>query len=73
MYEELDRLIVDALRNSPLPLRQLNRDCNATVARIARETNRDAFRVFDGRLQLLKRRGLICFDKGIKKWRFVEQ
>ena len=73
MYSALDQLIVDALKNGPLPLRQLNRDCNATVARIARETNRDAFRVFDGRLQILKKRGLIYFDKEIKKWRFIEQ
>lgn len=57
MYEELDKLIVEAVakRNSPLYDKRINEE----ATRIAKCTGRDDFRVIDGRLQALRKAGKI--------------
>ena len=75
MYEELDYLILDAVRHNKSPLYdgKVNREAN----KIAAETERKAFRVIDGRLQALRRQKRIQWmtkaqaPGGIGGWRLV--
>lgn len=56
-YDELDRLIIDAVTKRKSPL---NEKCvNEEAARLAAGTGRDDFRVIDARLQTLRKRGKI--------------
>ena len=64
-YQTLDQLIVDAIRNgsgtfATIYTKRVYTECE----RIAKQTARDRFRVLDGRLQTLRRRGEIAFNKG---------
>lgn len=56
-YDELDRRIIDAIakRKSPLYDKRINEE----AARLAAGTGRDDFRVIDGRLQALRKKGKI--------------
>lgn len=58
-YEELDRLIIEAIekRSSPVWGRRVCEEAE----RIAKSTGRDAFRVIDGRIQALRRAGKIRY------------
>lgn len=60
MFEELDRLIVKAVSESnATPLYQA--DVVAEGERIAGITGKAGFRVIDGRIQALRRKGVIRF------------
>jgi len=53
MYEELDKLIIEAITRRESPL--YNKRINEEAARIANATGRDDFRVIDGRIQVLRK------------------
>jgi len=63
-YSKLDTLILARLKEiSTGYLKDIMRDdVRAECERIATCTNREAFRVIDGRLQALRKRGAITFD-----------
>lgn len=71
MYEKIDAMIVESIRF----LREANfsvlssGDVMDEAIRIANCTGRESFRVIDGRLQALKKRGLIRYVGG--GWRLV--
>jgi hypothetical protein len=75
MYDELDRLILDAVTRDTNPL--YDRAVSREAQRIAAETGREAFRVIDGRLQAMRRRGRIKWmtkahaPGGLGGWRVV--
>jgi hypothetical protein len=56
-YDNLDMLIVAAVEQRRSPLYE--RSVNAEAQRIARVTGREVFRIVDGRLQALRKRGAI--------------
>ena len=60
-YAKLDALIVQAIADGRHPL--YNGPCRSESERIAASTGRDEFRVIDGRLQILRRRGSLKFEK----------
>lgn len=72
MYERLDSLIVSIIKASREAnlARISSGDVWVEAKRIAAMTGRDDFRVIDGRLQALKKRGLIIYIGGA--WRFLE-
>lgn len=69
MYEKLDQAIIDNIKRFDRAKLDYCRSFNAQVDadRIAKETGRDSFRVVDGRLTALKKRGVIHYSEG--KWR----
>jgi hypothetical protein len=71
MYDKLDALIVGAIQDKQEA--KFNDiylgDVSDEARRIAQLTKRDAYRVVDGRLTALKRRGLIRFVGGA--WRIA--
>jgi hypothetical protein len=75
MYDELDRLILDAVTRDKNPLH--DPAVNREAQRIAAETGREAFRVIDGRLQAMRRKGRIKWmakahaPGGLGGWRVV--
>ena len=56
-YEKLDTAILEAVSRKKSPL--YDRDAVAEANRIGDATGREGFRVIDGRLQALRRAGLI--------------
>lgn len=56
-YEELDKRILQAIRNRKRPLYDFS--VNAEAGRIAIEMGRESFRVIDARMTALKDKGLI--------------
>ena len=56
-YDEMDRLILDAIEARSNPLYELK--CVQEAMRIAENTGRLACRVIDGRLQALRKAGKI--------------
>lgn len=72
MYEKLDALIIIAIRNGYSPLN--DRAVNKEADRIAQSTSRLTFRIIDGRLQSLRRKKLIQWQrKSPMGWRIVEE
>lgn len=67
-YTEIDLKIVEQIRNNKRRFFQIE---NVEIHDIAQQTNRAAFRVIDGRLQTLRKRGLIKFTKGYG-WEMAE-
>lgn len=64
-YTEIDLKIVEQIRNNKRRFFQIeNVEIHDIAQTIAQQTNRAAFRVIDGRLQTLRKRGLIKFTKG---------
>lgn len=67
-YTEIDRRIIDCIRNRqgahPLYDRHVNREAN----RLAMLTGRYSFRIIDGRLQALKKRGEISYSTITRAW-----
>jgi hypothetical protein len=61
MYDKLDLLIELAIRGGGSPL--YNCFCCEEAERIEDLTGRQAFRVIDGRMQSLRKRGIIKFSK----------
>lgn len=75
-YDEMDRLIIRAIRAGNGPL--YDRMCNGEADRIANASGRQSFRVLDGRLQALRRAGKIkCMKKSrgdsASGWNVVER
>ena len=71
-YATLDELIVRAVADGRHPL--YNGPCRSESERIAASAARDAFRVIDGRLQFLRRAGVLKYQPGIKgksSWKVV--
>lgn len=67
MYEEFDQQLVDAIGRGVNKFFRLECVFEKRAAEIAKLTyGRTGFRVIDGRLQSLKKRGLIRFKGG--KW-----
>lgn len=61
-YIKLDALIVDAVRSGAAQFAFIHAGhARDEAERIARETKRDAYRVIDGRLQALRRGGVLAF------------
>jgi hypothetical protein len=74
-YDILDKLIVAAVRNRKSPLYE--RNCVSESERIALATGRDDMRVIDGRIQYLRKSGVIIHIKkgewnGAAGWHVVE-
>ena len=71
-YDKLDELIVERLRtNGELRLFALvSFGVSAEAHRLAEITGREDFRIVDGRLQALRKKGVIAF--GPNGWRAVE-
>ena len=68
MYKKLDSLVLDKLRKGPLLfLFVFSQEVRAEASRIAELSGRECYRVVDGRLQALRKRGLIVFTHG-KGW-----
>lgn len=71
MYKKLDSLIVDAIKNKKESKfsELMEGDVLIEAKRIAESCGREEFRVLDGRLKALKKRGVIeCF---YRNWRIV--
>ena len=68
MYAELDRRIIDAIKNYGRCLSI--RSVRAEAQRISEATGRDTERIIDGRTQTLRKRGVIEYVLG--KWYVVE-
>lgn len=69
MYEKLDALIIAAISDGRSPLYASAVDEEAE--RIAEATGRESFRVLDGRIQHLRKKGRICW-KRCAGWLIVE-
>lgn len=72
MYEKLDAMIVESIRflcGANFSVLSSG-DVMDEAIRIANCTGREAFRVIDGRLQALKKRGLIRYVGG--EWRIAK-
>lgn len=69
-YQQIDELIVEAIRQRRNPL-YASSVCGE-ACRLAALTGREDFRVIDGRLQALKRTGKIKFIKGGIGWQVLE-
>lgn len=71
-YSEIDRSIIDCIRNRqgahPLYDRHVNREAD----RLAMLTGREAFRIIDGRLQALRKQGAIKYCSIVRAWIFTE-
>ena len=67
-YAEIDGFILHAIRNYGACL--YNRSVRKEAGRIADATGRDADRVIDGRVQALRKRGIIEYVHG--KWYIKE-
>lgn len=67
-YTEIDRRIIDCIRSGggihPLYDKRVNREAD----RLAMLTGRDSFRIIDGRLQALKKRGEISYSSIFRVW-----
>jgi hypothetical protein len=59
MYDKLDELIVQAIEKRKNPLHE-SRVCGEAT-RLARATSRESFRIIDGRMQALRKRGVIVW------------
>ena len=68
MYAELDRRIIDAIKNYGRCLH--TRSVRVEAQRISEATGRDTERIIDGRTQALRKRGVIEYVLG--KWYVVE-
>ena len=66
MYAKLDQDIVTTLRASTTHIKfaDLAASLRDELSRIAKENNREEFRVLDGRMQALRRKGVITFSDG---------
>jgi len=68
-YEKLDALIVVRLKIRPATFAELlSGESRIECERIVGQTGGDAFRVLDRRLQALRKRGVIFFDRAVG-WR----
>ena len=71
-YDKLDSLIVEAIKEGRNSLRNINsRSVFDEALRIYSITKRNTDRIVDGRLQALRRRGLIVYVTGWG-WRVKE-
>jgi hypothetical protein len=71
MYEKLDALIISAISDGGSPLN--DGAVNEEADRIAQSTSRLTFRVIDGRLQYLRRKNRIQWQrKRPMGWRIIE-
>ena len=64
-YDDLDAAILrnlDRFGHATLMFVS-GRDARAEADRLAKATGREAFRIIDGRLQALRKRGVIKFDR----------
>jgi hypothetical protein len=77
MYDELDRRILAAIGAERNPLHE--REVSGEAGRLARLAGREEFRVIDGRLQALRKRGDIQWLSkaqaagGCGGWKLVER
>lgn len=77
MYETLDKLIIDAIACGKNPL--YAGTVSAEAERIAEATGRKQFRVIDGRLQALRKSGVIMHQTkseasgGQSGWKIVKK
>lgn len=78
-YEELDRLIINSLKNTHIFFLPYSGKHWKEACRIASETGREDFRVIDGRLQALRKAGKIVYLKkadapsGREGWHLAEK
>ena len=71
LYAALDAMILKAIQEGNSPL--YNMRVAAEASAIAEATGREDFRVIDGRLQALRKRGVIKFHREWNRWVEVEK
>lgn len=70
-YSELDRLIIESISNGRNTFMAIDsREVYTETQRLAAETGRTAFRIIDGRLQALRKKGVIRYTTA-DKWTVV--
>ena len=72
-YDKLDGEIMAAIKHrngASFSEIELGPPASGTIKELAGAAGRYPYRVLDGRLQALRKRGLIAYSKG--KWRMVE-
>ncbi|WP_417070769.1 hypothetical protein [Niveibacterium terrae] len=70
-YTELDAAILEAIRKSAWHPGYVP-SVIEIAGQIAKATSRESFRVVDGRLQALRKRGVITVDRSMQPARWVE-
>lgn len=67
-YIEIDRRIIDCIRSGQGVHPLYSKHVNQEAYRLARLTGRYSFRIIDGRLQALKKRGEISYSSIFRVW-----
>lgn len=67
-YTEIDRSIIDCIRNRQGAHPLYDRHVNREAGRLAMLTGRKDFRIIDGRLRALKKRGEISYSTSTRAW-----
>lgn len=67
-YTEIDRSIIDCIRNRQGAHPLYDKSVRQEADRLRMLTGREAFRIVDGRLQALKKRGEISYSKTTRAW-----
>lgn len=70
-YTKMDHLIIEKIKSGAKSFSAIdNGDVYREAQRLQDETGRPAFRVIDGRLQALRKKGLIIFNYK-RQWRIA--
>jgi len=67
-YTEIDRRIIDCIRSGQGVHPLYSKHVNQEAGRLAMLTGREDFRIIDGRLQALKKRGEIRYSTITRAW-----
>ena len=67
-YTEIDRRIIDCIRSGQGAHPLYDKRVSQEAYRLAKLTGREDFRIVDGRLQVLKKRGEISYSTTTRAW-----
>lgn len=67
-YTEIDRRIIDCIRSGQGAHPLYDKRVSQEADRLEMLTGREAFRIIDGRLQALKKRGEISYSSIVRAW-----
>ena len=67
-YTEIDRRIIDCIRSRQGVHPLYDKHVRQEVDRLAKLTGREDFRIIDGRLQALRKRGEISYSSIFRVW-----
>ena len=67
-YSEIDRRIIDCIRRGQGAHPLYDKRVSQEADRLAMLTGREDFRIVDGRLQALKKRGEISYSSIVRAW-----